>query len=290
VDLTQFQVKPGSRVDLSHYDPRNTGSIKTKQSAQGVLKSGIETLSAYQSILYAQNTHAILIIFQAMDAAGKDSTIKHVMSGVNPQGCQVFSFKAPSEEERDHDYLWRSVKSLPERGRIGIHNRSYYEEVLITRVHPELLDHQKLPAKIHKDHDLWEQRFQEINHFENYLTQNGTIIIKFFLHLSRQEQKRRFLERIDRPEKNWKFAEADVQERAYWAEYQQAYEAVLSHTSTLEAPWYVVPADHKWFTRLTVAEIINRRLAQLDLHYPQLSRSQQTALQSAKQLLESESD
>jgi PPK2 family polyphosphate:nucleotide phosphotransferase len=290
MNLMQFQIKPGSTVNLKTYDPANTGSIKTKQSAQGILSSGIDTLSAYQDILYAQNIYSILIIFQAMDAAGKDSTIKHVMSGVNPQGCQVFSFKSPSEEERDHDYLWRSVKSLPERGRIGIHNRSYYEEVLITRVHPEILAQQQLPLKTHKNQDIWQQRFNEINHFENYLTQNGTVVIKFFLHLSKQEQKRRFLDRIDRPEKNWKFSDADVNERAHWEDYQRAYEAVLSHTSTIEAPWYVVPADHKWFTRLTVAEIINQRLAQLDLRYPQLNRSQQDALHAAKLILESESD
>jgi PPK2 family polyphosphate:nucleotide phosphotransferase len=290
MDLTQFRVKPGSRVNLNIYDPASTGEIKTKQSAQGVLTAGIATLSSYQELLYAQNIYSILIIFQAMDAAGKDSTIKHVMSGVNPQGCQIFSFKAPSEEERDHDYLWRSIKSLPERGRIGIHNRSYYEEVLIARVHPEILLQQQLPPNPNKNHDIWQQRFNEINHFENYLTQNGTVIIKFFLNLSKQEQKRRFLERIDRPEKNWKFSNADVKERAYWADYQRAYEAVLSHTSTIEAPWYVVPADHKWFTRLTVAEIINQRLAQLDLRYPQLDRSQQEALHSAKRTLEAESD
>jgi PPK2 family polyphosphate:nucleotide phosphotransferase len=290
VDLTAFRVKPGSQVDLKQYNPADKGSLKTKQEAQGLLQDGIDRLSAYQDVLYAQNIYGILIIFQAMDGAGKDSTIKHVMSGVNPQGCQVFSFKAPSEEERDHDYLWRSVKALPERGRIGIHNRSYYEEVLIARVHPEILESQQLPPKMRQNKQIWQQRFEEINQFERYLTNNGTVVIKFFLNVSKAEQKRRFLKRIDQPEKNWKFSAADVQERRYWEDYQRAYEAVLSQTSTEAAPWYVVPADHKWFTRLTVAEIINDRLSELQLAYPTLDPAQTDALKQARILLESEPD
>jgi PPK2 family polyphosphate:nucleotide phosphotransferase len=277
-------VPPGKKIDLQDYDPADTGKFENKESAQVKLAAGILQLAEYQNILYAQNKFSVLIIFQAMDAAGKDSTIKHVMSGVNPQGCQVFSFKSPSTEELDHDYLWRTHKAMPERGRIGIFNRSYYEEALIVRVHPELLAAQSLP---HLDlKQIWPQRFQEINDFERYLTSNGTVIIKFFLHVSKKEQKRRFLDRINEPEKHWKFSAQDIQERTYWDDYQAAYTDIFNHTSTAVAPWYIIPADRKWFTRLTVADIICDRLQQMDLAYPQISDEQRSQLAIAKKALE----
>ncbi len=279
-------IPPGKKIDLADYDPAYTGEFSDKEAAKLKLATGIEKLAEYQNILYAHNQFAILIIFQAMDAAGKDGTIEHVMSGVNPQGCQVYSFQAPSAEELDHDYLWRIHKCLPERGRIGIFNRSHYEEVLITRVHPELLASQHLPnLNLHK---IWHQRFQEINDFERYLTNNGTVIIKFFLHVSKAEQKRRFLERIETPAKNWKFSAADIQERAHWDDYQAAYTDILNHTSTKSAPWYVIPADRKWFTRLAVADIICNRLQELNLTYPTLNNEQKAKLLAAKQILERE--
>jgi PPK2 family polyphosphate:nucleotide phosphotransferase len=279
-------VPPGKKIDLQDYDPGATGQFENKESAQIKLAAGITQLAEYQSILYAQDKFSILIIFQAMDAAGKDSTIKHVMSGINPQGCQVYSFQAPSAEELDHDYLWRIRQCLPERGRIGIFNRSYYEETLIVRVHPELLAKQRLP---HVDlHQIWHQRFQEINDFERYLANNGTVIIKFFLNVSKDEQKRRFLDRINEPTKNWKFSAADIQERAYWNDYQAAYTDLFNHTSTEVAPWYIIPADRKWFTRLAVADIICSRLKQLDLAYPEISQKQQDQLLVAKKMLEQE--
>ncbi len=285
---SDFRIKPGTSVSLKDHNPAYTGNLHNKQEAKDKLTAGVEALSQYQDVLYAQNTYSLLLIFQAMDAAGKDSTIKHVMSGVNPQGCQVFSFKAPSEEERDHDYLWRNMKALPERGRIGIFNRSYYEEVLVVRVHPEILQHQQLPEPIKKNPKIWQQRFEEINHFEKYLYDNGTIVIKFFLYVSKEEQKQRFLDRIQRPEKNWKFSAADVRERAFWNDYMAAYEDMLSHTSTDHAPWYVIPADHKWFTRWAVADIIGNTLKNLKLHYPELSETQRQELQAAQQALEAE--
>jgi PPK2 family polyphosphate:nucleotide phosphotransferase len=279
-------VPPGTKIDLQDYDPGDTGQFEDKASAQIKLAAGIAQLAEYQRILYAQNKFSILIIFQAMDAAGKDSTIKHVMSGINPQGCQVYSFQAPSAEELDHDYLWRDRHCLPERGRIGIFNRSYYEETLIVRVHPELLAKQRLP---HVDlHQIWHQRFREINDFERYLTNNGTVIIKFFLHVSKDEQKRRFLDRINEPAKHWKFSAADIQERAHWDDYQAAYTDLFNHTSTEVAPWYIIPADRKWFTRLAVADIICSRLKQLDLAYPKISQEQQDQLLVAKKMLEQE--
>jgi PPK2 family polyphosphate:nucleotide phosphotransferase len=279
-------VPPGKKIDLKDYDPADTGKFENKESAQIKLAAGVLQLAEYQNILYAQNKFSVLIIFQAMDAAGKDSTIKHVMSGVNPQGCQVYSFKAPSDEELDHDYLWRIHKCMPERGRIGIFNRSYYEETLVTRVHPELLVAQHLPEFNPKQ--IWQQRFQEINDFERYLTNNGTVIIKFFLHVSKAEQKKRFLERIDEPEKHWKFSASDVQERARWDDYQAAYTDVFNHTSTKAAPWYIIPADRKWFTRLAVADIICSRLQQLDLAYPKISDEQREQLSVARKMLEQE--
>jgi PPK2 family polyphosphate:nucleotide phosphotransferase len=279
-------VPPGKKIDLQDYDPADTGKFENKESAQIKLAAGVSQLAEYQNILYAQNKFSVLIIFQAMDAAGKDSTIKHVMSGVNPQGCQVYSFQAPSTEELDHDYLWRTHKALPERGRIGIFNRSYYEETLIVRVHPELLTAQRLPDFDPKQ--IWHQRFKEINDFEQYLTNNGTVIIKFFLNVSKTEQKKRFLERIDEPEKHWKFSAADVKERTHWDEYQAAYADIFNHTSTESAPWYIIPADRKWFTRLAVSDIICSRLQQLDLAYPQISNEQREQLAVAKQMLEQE--
>jgi PPK2 family polyphosphate:nucleotide phosphotransferase len=252
------------------------------------LEDDITKLEQYQDVLYAQNTYALLILFQAMDAAGKDGTIKHVMSGVNPQGCQVFSFKAPSAEELDHDYLWRCSKSLPERGRIGIFNRSYYEEVLVTRVHPETLAKQQLPPEA-KGKDIWQRRFEEINNFEKYLVDNGIIILKFFLNVSKEEQKKRFLERIEMPNKNWKLSPNDAKERELWDDYMKAYEEVFNHTSTSWAPWHIIPADHKWFMRLAVADIICNQLKKLDLKYPTVSKNQKQELLKVKELLENES-
>jgi PPK2 family polyphosphate:nucleotide phosphotransferase len=279
-------VLPGTKIDLQDYDPADTGKFENKESAQTKLAANIVELAEYQNILYAQNKFAVLIIFQAMDAAGKDSTIKHVMSGINPQGCQVYSFKSPSTEELDHDYLWRAHKCMPERGRIGIFNRSYYEETLIVRIHPELLLRQNLPQVDLKQ--IWKQRFQEINDFEQYLTNNGVVIIKFFLHVSKAEQKKRFLERIEEPQKHWKFSADDIKERDRWDDYQAAYTDIFNHTSTKAAPWHIVPADRKWFTRLTVADIICDRLKQLELAYPQISPEQLAKLTDAKKMLERE--
>lgn len=284
-----YIVKPGSQVSLvKDYNPGYKCEFHQKGDAVRKLKAGILQLAKYQDILYAQNTYSLLIIFQAMDAAGKDSTIKHVMSGVNPQGCQVFSFKAPSEEELDHDYLWRSMRALPERGRIGIFNRSYYEELLIVRVHPEILKKQQLPS-FPKGDQIWKQRFEEINNFEKYLVNNGVIILKFFLNVSKSVQRKRFLERIDSPEKNWKFSASDLQERSFWDDYMNAYEEVFNHTSTEFAPWYIVPADRKWFTRLIVADIICQKLQELNLQYPKISEEYKRKLSEAKKALEAES-
>jgi PPK2 family polyphosphate:nucleotide phosphotransferase len=284
-----YIVKPGSQVSLvKDYNPGYKCEFHQKGDAVRKLKAGILQLAKYQDILYAQNNYSLLIIFQAMDAAGKDSTIKHVMSGVNPQGCQVFSFKAPSEEELDHDYLWRSMRALPERGRIGIFNRSYYEELLIVRVHPEILKKQQLPS-FPKGDQIWKQRFEEINNFEKYLVNNGVIILKFFLNVSKSVQRKRFLERIDSPEKNWKFSASDLQERFFWNDYMNAYEEVFNHTSTEFAPWYIVPADRKWFTRLIVADIICQKLQELNLQYPKISEEYKRKLSEAKKALEAES-
>jgi PPK2 family polyphosphate:nucleotide phosphotransferase len=275
--------KPGKKISLKKCRTDWTAGV-TKEHAAELLEASNQKLSLSQDMLYAQDRWAVLVIFQAMDAAGKDGTLKHVMSGVNPQGCQVYSFKTPSSEERDHTYLWRTVKALPERGRIGIHNRSHYEEVLVTRVHPEILEAQQLPEERKTKH-IWKERFRQINDFERYLVENGTIVIKFFLHVSREEQKRRFLERIDHPEKNWKFSLGDVKERGHWNEYMKAYEDAFNHTSTDHAPWYIVPADNKWFMRVAVAEIINFRLKRLNLHYPTLHHSRVKELEEARKIL-----
>jgi PPK2 family polyphosphate:nucleotide phosphotransferase len=262
-----FRIDKGKGFRLRDVDPGDTANLESADAdrAREVLQGGVELLAEYQDMLYAQDRWALLLIFQAMDAAGKDGTIKHVMSGVNPQGVQVYSFKAPSPEELDHDYLWRSMRALPERGRIGIFNRSYYEEVLVARVHPEILERQKLPPQLVTKR-VWDERYEDIRSFERYLGRNGVVIRKFFLHVSKGEQKRRFMSRLDEPEKNWKFSANDVAERRHWKDYQRAYEDAIRETATEEAPWYVVPADHKWFTRLVVAGAIVEALAGLGLH------------------------
>lgn len=281
-----YRINHGKGFRLRDFDPADTGDLKSadKPKAREALRTGVETLAALQDMLYAQDKWSVLLIFQAMDAAGKDGTIKHVMSGVNPQGCQVSSFKSPSNEELDHDYLWRSHRQLPERGRIGIFNRSYYEETLVVRVHPEYLRHQKLPpALITKN--IWQERFEDIRAFERYLTRNGTIVRKFFLHVSKEEQKKRFLERLDNPDKNWKFSAADLAERGFWDQYQKAYEQTIRETSTQDSPWYVVPADNKWYTRLIVVAAIIEALASLDLGYPEVDENQRQALAGARRAL-----
>jgi len=281
-------VPPGEKISLKKdFDPGWTLEKLDKKQAAELLQEGVQELAEYQDKLYAQDHWALLVIFQAMDAAGKDGAIKHVMSGLNPQGCQVYSFKAPSTEELDHDYLWRCFKALPERGRIGIFNRSYYEEVLVTKVHPEIIDRQKVPRQF-KDKKIYERRYEEINCFEKYLSQNGILVIKFFLNVSKAEQKKRFLERIQRPEKNWKFSAADAKERAHWNEYMEAYEDCFNATSTKWAPWYVIPADSKWFTRVAVAGVIYQKMKELKLAYPEVTKEQKAVLLEAKKVLESE--
>ena len=287
--LKRVTVPVGRKVRLKDYDPEWTGSITEEEEAEDLLEEGVKRLAKQQNVLYAQDHHSVLLIFQAMDAAGKDGTIKHVMSGINPQGCQVYNFKAPSAEERDHTYLWRSMKALPERGRIGIHNRSYYEEVLVARVHPAILESQQLPARL-KDEGIWKRRFREINNFERYLTDNGVVVLKFFLNVSKAEQKRRFLARIEEEDKNWKFSVNDAKERAFWDDYMRAYEDVFSNTSTEHAPWHVIPANHKWFTRLAVAAIVYNALERLDLHYPKMTAARKAELQDVRKLLLAEKD
>jgi PPK2 family polyphosphate:nucleotide phosphotransferase len=282
-----FQVTDGRRFRLASIDPGATRGFASKRRARGRLQRDIEILSELQEQLYAQNRWALLLIFQAMDAAGKDSTIKHVMSGVNPQGCQVYSFKAPSDEELDHDFLWRTTCRLPERGRIGIFNRSYYEEVLVVRVHPELLARQRLPDGLVTRH-IWRERHEDINAFEQYLARNGVVVRKFFLHVSREEQRTRFLERLERPEKHWKFSLDDVRERRHWANYMAAYEDMIRRTSSPHAPWYVVPADHKWFSRLVVVSAIIDTLRSLDLAFPALDAARMKEIEAARVALASE--
>ncbi len=281
--IEPYRVDDGSGFRLADCDPEDTLHFghDDKDHAEAELKQGVKLLAELQDMLYAQDRWSLLLIFQAMDTAGKDGAIKHVFSGVNPQGCQVTSFKAPSHEELDHDYLWRCFRALPERGRIGIFNRSYYEEVLVVRVHRELLDAQKLPPRL-VTRDIWDQRFEDIRNLERYLSRNGTVIRKFFLHLSRGEQRRRFLERLDEPEKNWKFAVGDVRERAHWKQYMHAYEETIRNTATVHAPWFVVPADHKWFTRLVVSAVIIDALSSLELHYPRVSGSRRRELAAAR--------
>jgi PPK2 family polyphosphate:nucleotide phosphotransferase len=280
-----FRVEHGKKFRLKDYDPAHTAGVKTKEEANQLLQEGIQKLADLQDKLYAQDSWALLVIFQAMDAAGKDSVIKHVMSGVNPQGCQVFSFKAPSAEEQNHDYMWRAMKNMPERGRIGIFNRSYYEEVLVVRVHPELLKAEKIPPSLITK-DLWQERFEDICAFERYMTRNGVVIRKFFLNLSKKEQKKRFLARLDAPEKNWKFSAADIHERAFWNDYMDAYEDLIRHTATPDAPWHVIPADNKWFTHIAVAEAIIDTLDDLHLSYPTVDADKKKELMAARKLLE----
>lgn len=281
-----FRITDGNKFKLKHIDPQDTLGLKSedKPKAKEAHQMGIEVLSELQDKLYAQDKWSVLLIFQAMDAAGKDGVIKHVMSGINPQGCQVFSFKVPTSEDLDHDYLWRCMKRLPERGRIGIFNRSYYEETLVVRVHQEILAKQKLPEKLITKH-IWDERFQDIRNFEKYLSRNGVIIRKFFLHVSKEEQKKRFLERIDNPDKNWKFSSADVKERGHWDDYMKAYEDMIRNTATKDSPWYVVPADNKWFTRLVVAAAVIDVLDSLDLKYPEVGEEKLKELAEAKSLL-----
>ena len=282
----QYRVKDGDDFRLDDVDPGDTADLESddKPAAKEALQRGIEVLAELQDMLYAQDRWGVLLIFQAMDAAGKDGAIKHVMSGVNPQGCQVYSFKAPSSEDLDHDFLWRTSRNLPERGRIGIFNRSYYEEVLVVRVHPDLLAKQKVPESL-LGKDVWDRRYRDIRTLERYLSNNGIVVRKFFLHVSRKEQKRRFLERIENPEKNWKFSAADAQERQYWKDYMRAYDDMIRHTATKEAPWYVVPADNKWFTRIVVASAVIETLSSLGLHYPKVGKEKLAELARVKKAL-----
>jgi PPK2 family polyphosphate:nucleotide phosphotransferase len=270
----------GKKFSLHKLSTDSTNGVQNEEEGVAVLEKCRSELADMQEKLYAQDQWAVLVVLQAMDAAGKDSTIKFVMSGVNPQGCQVVSFKEPSKEELDHDFMWRFMKNMPERGNIGIFNRSYYEEVLVVRVHPQLLEKQKLPAKCMKD--VWEKRFEDINAFERYLVNNGVVPIKIFLNVSKDAQLKRLLKRLDKPTKNWKFAESDIEERKLWGDYMKAYEAVLENTSTKYAPWYVVPADNKWYTRVAVAEIITQRIAELDVKFPEVSKQRQAVLRKLR--------
>jgi PPK2 family polyphosphate:nucleotide phosphotransferase len=284
-----FRIDDGDAFRLKNVDPQDTLTLDPadKDRARQVLAEGVDLMAQLQDKLYAQDRWAVLLIFQAMDAAGKDGTIKHVMSGVNPQGCQVTSFKGPSPEDLDHDYLWRCMKELPERGRIGIFNRSYYEETLVVRVHRDFLAKQKLPPQL-VDDEIWQQRFADIRHFEDYLSHNGVVVRKFFLHVSKNEQKKRFMERLDKPEKNWRFSANDIRERAYWDDYMEANEEMIRNTASRSSPWYVVPADNKWFTRLVVAAAVIDTLDSLDLNYPKLSEEALRDLEEARQQLAAE--
>jgi PPK2 family polyphosphate:nucleotide phosphotransferase len=283
-----YRVAPGKKFRIDRCDPRDTGGLDTsKKEASTLLAEGVEKLADLQTRLYAQDCWSLLVIFQAMDAAGKDSTIKHVMSGINPQGCQVVAFKAPSAQELDHDFLWRCARELPPRGHIGIFNRSHYEEVLVVRVHPKILDGQNLPPGL-VGKDVWKKRYESINDWEHHLARNGTRILKFFLQVSKEEQRQRFLERLEVPEKNWKFAMGDVLERGLWDDYMRAYEDAISATSTEWAPWYAVPADHKWFTRLVVAQVIVSELESLQLRYPKVDAKRKKEIEEARKALEKE--
>ena len=279
-----FRVSDGRKFRLKDIDPADTGEFRSREQADGLLEQGVVRLRQLQERMYAQDRWGLLLIFQAMDAAGKDSTIKHVMSGVNPQGCQVYSFKAPSAEDLDHDFLWRTTRCLPERGRIGIFNRSYYEETLVVRVHPEILESQKLPPSLVTKH-IWKERFADIVAFERYATRNGIAIRKFFLHVSREEQKRRFISRLDMPAKNWKFSLADARERNHWRDYMRAYEDMIRNTSSDHAPWYVVPADHKWFTRLVVGAAVIDAIEEMHPEFPTVDRAQRKELAAVRTAL-----
>jgi PPK2 family polyphosphate:nucleotide phosphotransferase len=279
-----YRVEKGKHFRLKDFDPADTGHWRSKEHAQEALLEGVARTVELQDMLYAQDNWAVLLIFQGMDAAGKDGVISHVMSGVNPQGCQVYSFKVPTETELQHDFLWRTTCSLPERGHIGIFNRSYYEEVLVVRVHPEILKSQKTPPSL-VTKKIWDERFEDIRGLERHMTRSGTVIRKFFLNLSKKEQKRRFLERLEEPEKNWKFSAADIRERKYWDDYQDAYEDMIRNTATEDAPWYVVPADNKWFTRLVVSMALVETLESLDLAYPKVDPEKRKELEAAKKIL-----
>jgi PPK2 family polyphosphate:nucleotide phosphotransferase len=278
--IKPYRITDGRGFRLKQIDPRDTQGLE-KEKAQELLQRGIQRLAAMQDKLYAQDQWGVLLVFQAMDAAGKDGAIKHVMSGINPQGCQVYSFKNPSSEELDHDFLWRTTKALPERGRIGIFNRSYYEEVLVVRVHQAILESQKLPKRL-VTKKIWKERFEDIRGFERYMARQGYLILKFFLHVSKKEQKERFLERLDRPEKNWKFSKADVEERRHWGDYQRAYQDMIRATAAPHAPWYVVPADRKWFTRLVVAAAIHDALDRVKLAYPIVDAEKKKELEACR--------
>lgn len=283
----KYLVKPGKKIKMADFDTDYNGHLD-KEVGKSELDRVKEELAKYQEVLYAADSRAVLIIFQAMDAAGKDGAIAHVMSGLNPQGCQVYSFKTPNAEEYDHDFLWRHYKALPERGRIGIHNRSHYENVLVCKVHPEYILSERLPnydAVDKIDKDFWKNRYESIRNFEKHLTSNGVVILKFFLHVSKDEQKKRFLDRIEDPAKNWKFSSGDIKERALWDDYMKAYEDALNETSTDEAPWYVIPADKKWYTRLAVSQIIAEKLESLDLQFPKLPKEEVEALAGYKEQL-----
>lgn len=279
-----YRVNKGKQFRLKDYDPADTCKLHSQEHAEELVAKGIARMAELQDMLYAQNRWGLLLLFQAMDAAGKDGVIKHVMSGVNPQGCQVYSFKTPSAEELDHDYLWRSAKCLPERGRIGIFNRSYYEEVLVVRVHPELLADERIPPAL-MTKNIWDERFEDIRAWERYFGRNGFVIRKFFLNVSKKEQKRRFLDRLQQPEKNWKFSSADLHEREHWDEYMNAYEDMIANTATRHAPWFVIPADNKWFTRLAVAAAIVDTLEDLDLSYPKVDPQKRKELEAARKML-----
>ncbi|NTW52564.1 MAG: polyphosphate kinase 2 family protein [Chlorobiaceae bacterium] len=288
INSTDFLVRPGEAIDLNKWPTRVAPVYDSKDHSHELLGKQVKELSKLQQLHYASSRFAVLLIFQAMDAAGKDSTIKHVMSGINPQGCQVFSFKHPTPSELEHDFLWRTYQCMPERGRIGIFNRSYYEEVLIVRVHPEILQGQGVPIPLKEKKIIWEERYRSISEMENHLYRNGTRIVKFFLHISKEEQRKRFLDRIDKPEKNWKFSFADIEERKFWKQYMQAYEACLSSTSTKNAPWYVVPADDKVNSRLIISQIILDTFNSLDMHFPELDKERREALESIRKELEKE--
>jgi len=279
-----YRFEGDKKFRLKDFDPADTGKITSKKEAEELLQRGVSSLTELQDKLYAQQVWALLLIFQGMDAAGKDGVIKHVMSGVNPEGCDVYSFKQPSTVDLEHGYMWRIMPHAPARGHIGIFNRSYYEEVLVVRVHPEVLKNERIPKSL-IGKDIWKDRFQDINAFERYLSRNGVVVRKFFLNLSKDEQKRRFLARLDEPEKNWKFSDADVREREYWDDYMKAYEDMIAHTSTKHAPWYVVPADNKWFTRLVVASAVVETLEGLDLAYPTVDPERQKQLRAARAFL-----
>jgi len=289
IKIGDFQATPGKNIELSQWPTHVKHFYDSKKDYKEALEDGINELSKQQKVLYAANSHAVLIVFQAMDAAGKDGAIRHVMSGVNPQGCQVFSFKHPSANELEHDFLWRTTKCLPERGRIGIFNRSYYEEVLIARVHPEIFKAERIPCDAIKTGNVWQERFDSIVDLEKHLHRNGTRIIKFFLHMSKEEQRKRFLDRIDEEDKNWKFSQGDIEERKYWDEYMRVYESCINHTTTEDAPWYIVPADNKKNARLIISKIILSSLERLKMTYPQVSKTQEDELKKCRKLLEEES-